>query len=297
MQLWQTSRSHELGSRAQQLCRTWLDLNPGLPAVLMNDTEAASFIHNHFGKHVHAVYASYPLTVMRADLWRYAVLYALGGVYADIDTEALQPLQRWFPPRQTGPKDPAFVSDTKPNWEAAGPVQYFDLSWEDCSLVAGLENDAHMCQWIIAAAPGHPVLRSVLELAMRSVEHGVNCTYEHLVHQHTGPGIFTQAFRQVLGLPDGTSAAGIAQAAWTNTTVHQRARQLRICIVASTFWGAPEPHDTSAQNAQNLYSSSWKAGNPNGRSWVQEREQLLKAAAAASSNSSSRAASTSSGAL
>ena len=34
-----------------------------------------------------AAYRSFPLGVMRADMWRYAVLYDRGGLYADIDVK------------------------------------------------------------------------------------------------------------------------------------------------------------------------------------------------------------------
>ena len=73
MQLWQTSKSHQLGSRVQQLHDTWTKLNPRMPATVVNDTEAAEFIRGSFGGKVYDVYAAFPLNVMRADFWRYAV--------------------------------------------------------------------------------------------------------------------------------------------------------------------------------------------------------------------------------
>jgi mannosyltransferase OCH1-like enzyme len=225
---------------------------------------------------VYAIYAAYPLAVMRADFWRLAVLYAHGGIYADVDTKCLTPVQHWFPPRVTSPQDPRFVINAS-TWQAAGPLQYFNLTWDDCSLVAALENDAHVCQWIIAAAAGHPVLRSAMQIALESMRDGFDCTYEHMVHAHTGPAVWTQAIADVLGLDRSTSAHDITVAAWTNAAVYQRARQLRVCIVAPTFWGAPFPYNTTAQNAQNLYSSQWGRGAPN-TPWVKERQHVIATA-------------------
>lgn len=269
-QLWQTSRHKQLSKRAAELRSSWTSLNPSMQATLMDNAEAADFVQSFFGNHVHAVYAAFPLGVMRADFWRYAILYAHGGVYADVDTKCHKPVQEWFPPRITGPQDPVFVVNAS-TWQAAGPLQYFNLTWSDCSLVAAVENDVHMCQWIIASVPGHPVLRAALQVALRSVKNGFDCTYEHMVHAHTGPAVWTQAFRDVLGLPGDVSAAGISRAVWTNATVYQRARELKLCIVAPTFWGAP--YNTKAQNAHNLYSSQWAEGNPN-VPWVKEREHV-----------------------
>jgi len=271
LQLWQTSGSRQLRGRAQQLRHSWQRLNPNLNATLMDDAEAEAFIRSFFGRHTHAVYAAYPLNVMRADFWRYAVLYAYGGVYADIDTECRQPIKQWFPPRTKRDEDPAFVIDA-PTWQAAGPLQYSNLTWEDCSLVAGLENDAHICQWIIAAAPGHPILQAALQSALRNAGQGFDCTYAHMVHGHTGPAVWTSAFVEVLGLPRETNAAGIARAAWTNATVYQRARELGVCIVAPTFWGAPG--NSTAQNARNWYSSQWSKGHPN-TPWLKDKDQLV----------------------
>ena len=38
-----------------------------------------------FDNETYTAYRSFPLGVMRADMWRYAVLYKRGGLYADVD--------------------------------------------------------------------------------------------------------------------------------------------------------------------------------------------------------------------
>lgn len=73
---------------------------------------------------------------MRADFWRYAILYARGGLYADVDVTSLRPLQQWLPPQDN---------------EAKGlPLEgkYRQYSWDSCAAVIGLENDMHFCQWV-----------------------------------------------------------------------------------------------------------------------------------------------------
>lgn len=85
------------------------------------------------------VYRSFPLAVMKADFWRYAVLYARGGLYADVDVNALRPVAQWLPPIDGGASGLPLAA------------KYQQLTWERCRVVIGLENDVHFCQWVSGA--------------------------------------------------------------------------------------------------------------------------------------------------
>jgi mannosyltransferase OCH1-like enzyme len=41
------------------------------------------------------MFKEYPIGVMRADFWRYAILYIYGGIYMDIDTSPLLTVDKW----------------------------------------------------------------------------------------------------------------------------------------------------------------------------------------------------------
>lgn len=257
---------------------SWKQLNPALKVTLANDTEAAAFVDSFYGPEVAQLYAAYPLGVMRADFWRYAVLYAYGGIYSDIDTQCLQPVGKWFPPKVPQPlatDSPVFVLPPNSSWQVQATVQYQNLTWDDCSMVVGLENTVHMCQWTIAAAPGHPVLRATLQEALRSLEQGLLCGYDHMVHAHTGPGTWTTGVRNALGLPAHYSAGDMATAVWTDPAVYQRARDMRLCIVPQEFFGEVREGNKRlpAQNVMNHYSSQWRDEPPN-NSWGQEQKQM-----------------------
>ena len=101
-------------------------------------------------------------------MFRYAILYVYGGVYADADAECLRPLSSWV--------------DKK------------------CDLIVGLENDIHFCQWTIAAAPRHPFLKELLREIVATVKEGgsVDVSKPHFVHDYTGPGIFTRSLKASL---------------------------------------------------------------------------------------------------
>ena len=167
-------------------------------------------------------------------------------------------------------------------------MQYHNLTWDDCSMVVGLENDMHMCQWAIASVPGHPVLRATLQRALRSLQQGMKCADKHVVHTHTGPGIWTAGLRDALGLTNASyTAADVSRAVWTDPVVYRRARSMRLCVVAPDFLG--QPGSTPAQNAQNHYSSQWGDAAPN-KPWIVERDQLAKAVSNTSATEKQRVA-------
>jgi hypothetical protein len=88
----------------------------------------------HFsGDEVYNVYKSFPLNIMRADLWRYAILYFYGGLYADIDVDCWRPVKDWFEKMEPG-------MDVVCPW----------CSWEECKAVVGQEHEGaeFLAQWV-----------------------------------------------------------------------------------------------------------------------------------------------------
>lgn len=72
--------------------KSWVDLNPGWTYRLWTDDDLLAFISEQ-RPDLLELYLSYSRPVQRADLARYAILQAYGGVYADIDTQCLAPLE------------------------------------------------------------------------------------------------------------------------------------------------------------------------------------------------------------
>jgi alpha 1,6-mannosyltransferase len=84
----------------------------------------------------YVAYSALPLVVMKTDIWRYAILYAFGGIYSDIDTAANIPVHHWLPPAKDGAYWP-------PNGDGS-----ISLTWDDCSLLTGLEVDEVFNQFV-----------------------------------------------------------------------------------------------------------------------------------------------------
>jgi mannosyltransferase OCH1-like enzyme len=64
---------------------SWLAHHPDFEYCFFNDAACRHFMAQHFANLV-AVYDRLPLPVQKADMFRYAALLTLGGVYADADT-------------------------------------------------------------------------------------------------------------------------------------------------------------------------------------------------------------------
>ena len=139
--VWQTHKSGEYIREHGVLLRcakSWAEC-AGWERRFHSDEERDAFVKEKFPG-FWTVYTRLPLEVMKADLWRYMILYTFGGVYADADTVCV-----------------------------GGARQLGALVSEGSYLVTSPEPTGHpyFCQWVFAAAPGSPVLRHVLSEAGR----------------------------------------------------------------------------------------------------------------------------------
>lgn len=173
LKLWQTYKDTSALSLAEPYIESWRTLNPDYSYSFMVDDEIDTFIHDHFDRATLDVFRALPLGVMRADMWRYAVLYIEGGVYADLDAECLIPINEWGIPRG--------------------------------QLVVGLEKKVHFCQWCIASVAKHSLLATVLEMIVARWQDDPDLSRPNLTHYLTGPGIWTEAIARYSGATIGSA--------------------------------------------------------------------------------------------
>ncbi|KAJ1554942.1 membrane-bound alpha-1,6- mannosyltransferase Initiation-specific [Nowakowskiella sp. JEL0078] len=144
--------------------------------LVWNDLDIQEFVDNYFPQ-FSKVFSHLPLPVLRADVFRYMVLTVFGGIYSDIDTRCLRPIDKW----------------TDNN--------------KDINLIVGIESDVgdrkdwkdwyarelQWCQWTIAAIPRHPVVMNALFTSMGRLygSEGLGATSN--VMEITGPGVWTDA--------------------------------------------------------------------------------------------------------
>ena len=149
--LWQTGKG-ALSPEKRKAQQSWRNLNPYIRLEYHDDAAASKFILENFGSHVHELYESFPLGVMRSDFWRYAVLFVNGGIYSDADTICKRPIDQWLPVLSYAKEEESTDVETwetnSREWIAAGTPSYVDLSWDDCELVVGLEGSWIVSQWV-----------------------------------------------------------------------------------------------------------------------------------------------------
>lgn len=130
--------------------RHWRDKNPGFVHEIVTDEMMNALVRHYYSSvpDVITAYNTLPSKILKMDFFKYLILLARGGVYADIDTEPLQPVPNWIP-------------------ENLEPVSI--------GLIVGVEHEAEnpdwrsryvrrlqLGTWIIQAKPGHPVVREVV---------------------------------------------------------------------------------------------------------------------------------------
>lgn len=170
--IWQTYKYpyDVLPLNIKKCIKTWSEMNPTYQHNYMNDNDAGDFILKCFGYDYYNLFMSFPIGVMRADFWRYLILYKFGGIYTDIDTICLEEINKW-------------VDDTK-----------YDF-------IVCPEGDKTYCQWTIACAAGHPIIKNVIDDLIKRYKE-VDYNRENFVEYYTGSILWTYSLRKSLGLDE-----------------------------------------------------------------------------------------------
>lgn len=137
-------------------------------------------------------YDAMPIPILKADFFRYLILLARGGVYADIDTYALKPIQEWvspiFKPSHLGLVIGIEADPDRPDWH----------DWYSRRI--------QFCQWTIQCKPGHPVLREIVsKITIETLDRkrkGKLSKNHDLVLEWTGPAPWTDSIFQYFNDPD-----------------------------------------------------------------------------------------------
>jgi mannosyltransferase OCH1-like enzyme len=198
--IWQTWKVDPLGfeEKDKAVARTWTAKNPNYRWEIITDANDLEYVETHFGPNglnrLDIVYMYRELTarIIKADLLRYMVMYVEGGVYTDIDVEALRPIGKFIPER---------------------------YNERDIDMVVGIEIDQpefkdheilgkkcmSFCQWTFMAKPGLPVMLTLIENIIRWLKDvameqrvpisGIQLDFDQVI-SGTGPSAFTKAIME-----------------------------------------------------------------------------------------------------
>jgi alpha 1,6-mannosyltransferase len=279
--IWQTWKVHlndsKFPDKNKPHIQSWIDKNPDYTYRLFSDQEMIQFIKQEFSS-VPSVLKAFnlmPKPVLKADFFRYLIVFAKGGIYSDIDTVNLKPVESWISSQST------VFNETN-----------------DPGLIVGIEADPDMknwrhyyarriqfVQWTLQAKVGHPVLRSLIT---HIIQITLDRARDDLLHQvvgkdagddiknWTGPGIWTdEIFRYLNELIQ--SRNYFQDQSWDNyhqylnwklfTKLTQPIIIHDVAILPITSFCAgmgrmgAGPIDDELAYVQHLFGGNWKNGN------------------------------------
>jgi mannosyltransferase OCH1-like enzyme len=156
--IWQTWKTGPLtfDERDSSVAKSWIEKNPFYRYEVLTDDNDVQYVEWHYGVHgfnrpdIVELYRSINIRIIKADLLRYLIMYAEGGVYADIDVECLRPITR-------------FIPDTydKEAVDMVIGVEIDEPAFENHPILG--PKSKSFCQWTFAAKPRLPVLMRLIE--------------------------------------------------------------------------------------------------------------------------------------
>ncbi|KAI1778932.1 glycosyltransferase family 32 protein [Hypoxylon cercidicola] len=183
-QTWKYTPAHgEFTYRDQEA--SWTMLHPGFVHEVITDQVAVHLLKLLYAPipEVLEAYNALPQPVLKADFFRYLILLARGGIYSDIDTQAIKSALEWIP--ESVPKESIGLvigieaDPDRPDWK----------DWYSRRI--------QFCQWTIQAKPGHPVLRDIVSRitkeTLKRKREGLFVSKEKSVVEFTGPAVWTDS--------------------------------------------------------------------------------------------------------
>lgn len=141
-----------------------LKMNPGYEYELFSEDEMDYFVCNNFDDDVILCYKQLNIITAKVDFWRYLILYKNGGIYIDIDSTFLRPLDELI-----NDDDNAIIT-REPNT----PFEYV--------------------QWALFFCKNHPILEKTIQNVMYNIK---NKIFTNDVSKMTGPYPYTLAIDEI----------------------------------------------------------------------------------------------------
>ncbi|CAJ1967845.1 unnamed protein product [Cylindrotheca closterium] len=162
--LWQTWKDHTFPGQLESYWMQVMDKNPDRQRKVLVDSEIDSYVQTNCPGSYWEMYnqTNPSLHALRADLWRYCVLFNEGGVYmdADVGVNKAITLSSWIKDNvvlsQGGNHFDAMVTDCTPIWKS--------INFQFPQTILMTNNS--VAQWaMIFPRPKHPILLETMNLA------------------------------------------------------------------------------------------------------------------------------------
>lgn len=165
--LHQTWKDDDVPERWRPLRRTWHELHPDWEHRFWTDADLRRLVEVHYPAFL-PTYDAYDYDICRVDAARYLLMHHMGGVYVDLDFEALRPIEPLLEGRS------AVVGEE--------PASHLEIPH---ALRRPVQLDRLVCNAFLASTRGHPFWRHGLERLEA-------CARENDPLEATGPFFLTE---------------------------------------------------------------------------------------------------------
>ncbi|KAF1811550.1 hypothetical protein P152DRAFT_399010 [Eremomyces bilateralis CBS 781.70] len=155
--IWQSWKVDPLNfeERDLNLARSWVGKNPRYRYEVLTDQNDMQYVETYFGPEgfnrpdIVYVYRHLTAKIIKADLLRYLIMYAEGGVWTDIDVEALKPLDFFIPERYNEKSIDMIVG-----------VEIDEPEFSNHTILG--PKSQSFCQWTFICKPKLPVMLQLI---------------------------------------------------------------------------------------------------------------------------------------
>lgn len=179
--IFQTFQNENFSPRFQEIVDSWKIHNPDYDYVFFDDSACDKFMRTQYDVSVYNAYCRIIPQALKADLWRYCILYAYGGVYADIDTLCLSSIDTLLEDNI----ELMTVVDLNPAYKIDGLYNLFNA--------------------FIAVAPRSPIMLQCIERVLHNVENNIMPPSRL---DFSGPGVLGRSVNYFLNRPETESFVG-----------------------------------------------------------------------------------------
>lgn len=266
--VWQSWKVDSLSfeDRDAERARTWLIKNPSHRYEVLTDGSGLAYVEEVFGRSginrpdIVKTYKSLNDRIIQADLLRYIIMYAEGGIWADIDVEALKSFEHFIPKR---------------------------FREHDLDIIIGIETDEpsfknhpvlgskseSFCQWTFVCKPRLPVMLQLINnisiwldgLAQKQGKpiSDIVLDFDEVL-SGTGPSAFTYAMLAEMSRLQGTEVT------WATFHDLDEAKVVgRMLVLPSEAFAAGTGHSASGNHGgkgalvkHHFHASSWTTSHP-----------------------------------
>lgn len=148
--VWQSWKddSEDPTERSAGYPQQWRAVNPGFRYERITDSNGETYVRDRFSPDVSKLFSDLSDPILRADLLRYLILYADGGVWSDIDTRPAQAVSKWIPEEYANRTNLVVGIETDHHGDLIRP---------------DLPNTVLLAQYAVLAKPRHVTMARLIE--------------------------------------------------------------------------------------------------------------------------------------